>query len=152
MKSTSNPTAEELRAWAFDASEAEPAQDWDLILSWLPYDDVYLELASSRDCPKADYFLSLLYFIVGDAVRTEFGSRKKEAIQDLLSKAQTRFPAHVIHLWVQRSRDLLAHPERFCYEDWCADASRWMAPMKKEPNQSAQTTPGLRPSVSDLNR
>lgn len=120
MKNASQPTVEELRAWAFDADASEPVQDWDLILSWLPYDVVYLELASSRECPKADFFLSLLYFIVGDAVRTEFRSRKKESIKELLSEAQVRFPARVIHQWCQRSRDLLAHPERFSYADWCA--------------------------------
>src|SRR6266498_4073214 len=68
MRSRYNPTAEDLRTWAYDSSSEEPAQDWDLSLATIPYDDLFLEFASDVDCPKRDYFLSLLYLIVGDAV------------------------------------------------------------------------------------
>jgi hypothetical protein len=120
MKSATHPTVEELRAWAFDASSLEPMQDWDLVLSWVPYEDVYAEFASTKACPKADYFLALLYLIVGDAVRAEYRNRSKEDIEALLWKLEQRFPAYVIRQWIQRSRELLAQPERFRYEDWCA--------------------------------
>jgi len=30
-----------------------------------------MKLASAKDCPKKEYFLALLYLIVGDAVRTD---------------------------------------------------------------------------------
>ena len=120
MKSATTPTADELCAWAFDAKAEEPIQDWDLVLTWLAYEDMFLELASTKTCPKADYFLAVLYLIVGDAVRTEYRNRTKESVEDLLTKAESRFPAFVVRTWVLRSRDLLAHPERFSYEDWCA--------------------------------
>lgn len=120
MKSATHPTAEELRAWAFDADADEPVQDWDLILSWIAYEDVYAELASTKTCPKADYFLALLYFIVGDAVRAEYRNRSRPDIEALISKLEQRFPAYVIRQWGNRSRELLAHPETFRYKDWCA--------------------------------
>jgi len=120
MKSATTPTAEELRTWAFDANTLEPIQDWDLVLSWLAYEDLFLELASTKSCPKSDYILSVLYLIVGDAVRTEYRNRRRESVEDLLAKAEGRFPAFVIRKWVKRSRELLAHPERFSYDDWCA--------------------------------
>lgn len=95
-------------------------QDWDLLLEHLPYEDLYLELAASKTCPKADYFLALLYLIVGDAVRTEYQNRSKEAVEDLLRKAERDFPAFVICTWIQRSRVLLAQPQTFDYDRWCA--------------------------------
>lgn len=120
MKSATHPTIEELRTWAFDSSSVEPVQDWDLVLSWVHYDDVYLEFASSKVCPKADYFLALLYLIVGDAVRTAFRSRSKEDLAALLDRAEHRFPAFVVRRWIQRSRYLIAHPDSFDYDGWCA--------------------------------
>lgn len=101
-------------------SKLEPVPDWDLILSWIPYEDVYAELAATKSCPKAVYFLALLYFIVGDAVRTEFRNRSKDDIEALLAKLESRCPKHVIRQWAQRSRELLAHPDRFRHADWCA--------------------------------
>jgi hypothetical protein len=120
MRDPYNPTAEALRLWAYDADAEVPAQDWELILSTVPYDDLFLEFASDEDCPKADYFLALLYLIVGDAVRSTYRTKKEEEVESLLLKAEKKFPKRWIYLWVQRSRDLLAHPERFSYDDWCA--------------------------------
>ena len=57
-----------MRSWAYDGQEEAPAQDWDLILSTISYEDLFIELASDIDCPKSVFFLSLLYFIVGVAV------------------------------------------------------------------------------------
>jgi hypothetical protein len=119
MRSPYNPTAEDLRSWAYDGQEEAPAQDWDLILSTISYEDLFIELASDIDCPKSVFFLSLLYLIVGDAVRSEFRTKKKEEIETLLDKAQQAAPKHWIYLWIQRSRELLIHPEKFNYDDWC---------------------------------
>jgi hypothetical protein len=120
MRSPYNPSAEDLRLWAYDAESFEPKQDWDLVLSWTPYDDLFMEFASDLKCPKTDYFLALLYFIVGDAVRKNCQTETKHDIEALLQKAEKHFPNHRIYLWVRRSRDLLAHPDTFRYGDWCA--------------------------------
>ena len=60
MRHRCNPTVEALKVWAYDAEAEVPEQDWDLIISTIPCDNLYLELASDKDCPKADYFLALI--------------------------------------------------------------------------------------------
>lgn len=72
MKDPYNPVENEIRAWAKNPEAVEPVQDWDLMLCNVDRLDLYLELASTDNCPQADYFLAALYLIVGDAVRTEF--------------------------------------------------------------------------------
>lgn len=120
MRSPHNPLAEDITKWAYEGSAEEPVQDWDLVLSHTPHESLYMKLASSSDCPKQEYFLSVLYLIVGDAVRTHFRTRSHEDIQRLLSVAEQDFPQYCLHLWVQRAHDLLAKPETFRYDDWCA--------------------------------
>ncbi|MBC2606301.1 hypothetical protein [Pelagicoccus albus] len=120
MKDPYNPTEDEIREWAFTDISVEPRQDWDLMLSHLNRTRLYLELASNDQCPTSEYFLSLLYLIVGDAVRTDFQTKKKSEIEDLLEVAETEFPKYFIHLWVTRSRELLLNPESFEYDEWCA--------------------------------
>ena len=41
-------------------------------------------------------------------------------VERLLSLAEQEFPAYWVHLWVERSRELLAKPDSFRYDDWCA--------------------------------
>jgi len=120
MRSPYNPVAEDIRSWAFDVGAEEPVQDWDLMLAHVAQDELFLELASDDACPKADYFLALLYLIVGDAVRTDYAGRTKDRIEGLLKKGEASFPKRCIYLWIRRSKDLLAHPESFRYDDWCA--------------------------------
>jgi hypothetical protein len=120
MRSPYNPSAEDLRLWAYDEKALEPKQDWDIIISGLPYENQFMSFASDSECPKADYFLALLYLIVGDAVRTRYRTKKKEEIEALLEKAKKQFPKHSIYLWTERSTVLLAHPDKFNYVDWCA--------------------------------
>jgi hypothetical protein len=120
MRDPANPIADDIRHWAFDATAEEPIQDWDLILSTVAQTDLFLELAATNECPKADYFLAVLYLIVGDAVRTGYNTHSKGEINGLLKKAESSHSHRSIHLWTQRSRHLIAHPETFQYDDWCA--------------------------------
>jgi hypothetical protein len=120
MRSPYNPLAEDIRRWAFDVGAEEPVQDWDLILADVDQDELFLELASDDACPKADYFLALLYLIVGDAVRTDYVGCNKDRIEALLKKSEASFPKRCIYLWAKRSKHLIAHPEAFQYDDWCA--------------------------------
>lgn len=69
-----------------------------------PFEYHYLEFARQTDCPKPEALLSVLYLIVGDAVRTGYQSRSLEQVEELLAKAQ----AHpLLDLWIQRSRNLM---------------------------------------------
>lgn len=120
MRAPYDPRAEELSEWAYDPSALEPVQDWDLTLEHCPYESLYMKFASSSECPKREYFLSLLYLIVGDAVRTRYQARSQDDVERLLSDAERSFPSDWLRLWVKRSRDLIARPETFQYDEWCA--------------------------------
>lgn len=120
MRSPSNPIAGDIERWAFDATAVEPVQDWDLILSHCPYEPLYMKLAAASDCPQREFFLALLYLIVGDAVRTNYRTRSLPDIERLLAFAEQEFKSYWLYLWVQRSRNLLATPQTFRYDDWCA--------------------------------
>lgn len=119
MRSPYNPLSDDVASWAYGAPAYEPVQDWDLILRDMPYESLYMKLASSEDCPKREYFLSLLYLISGDAVRTGYRTTTQEALERLLALAEANFPSYWLRLWVQRSRELIAKPETFRYDDWC---------------------------------
>ena len=119
MRDAINPVRGEIRAWAFDEEAFEPEQDWDLHLANLREFDLYVELAAEDDCPKWDYFLNLLYLVVGDAVRTNFQSETRCSIDELLASTMTK-PKYRFHLLRERSAALLANPEAFSYDEWCA--------------------------------
>lgn len=120
MRAPHNPRAEELTEWAYDAAAQEPAQDWDLTLAHCPYESLYMKFASATDCPKQEYFLALLYLIVGDAVRSQYRTRSREDIEGLLAQAEQSCASHWVHLWVKRARALIAGEQPFRYDDWCA--------------------------------
>lgn len=122
MRAPYNPSTEDLSEWAYDASAPEPVQDWDLVLEHCPYESLYMKLASSADCPKREYFLALLYLIVGDAVRSGYQTRSRDDLERLLSEAAMSFQSHWLRLWVKRARELIASPATFQYADWCAGA------------------------------
>ncbi len=64
MRAASNPTDDDLRAWAYGPSTDTPIQDWDLVLSW-GVDRGRLRhcvgYADDPSCPNASFFLELLY-------------------------------------------------------------------------------------------
>ncbi len=110
---------DEIRAWAFTKGAKEPEQDWDLQLANLREYDLYVELAADADCPNADYFLRLLYLIVGDAVRTSYRSESAEIVQQLLGRSR-EYADLRMDRWRARSLELMRSPDAFVYEDWCA--------------------------------
>jgi hypothetical protein len=114
-----HPSSTEVRAWAYDASAREPVQDWDLHLSWIRHEQDYLELVSDPACPKRDYFLHVLYLIVGDAVRNRYKTVPEPILRGFLAAAE-KYPDPRVQLWRARSLDLMRNPETFNYDDWCA--------------------------------
>lgn len=114
-----NPSAGFIRAWAADPGAMQPVEDWDLMLEGLPCEDLYLGLAADAACPNRAFFLAVLYLKVGNAVRTDFRTAPEPAIRALLG---VRLPREhpSLGVWRQRSRHLLAHPETFEYDLWCA--------------------------------
>ncbi len=116
-----NPMSAEIREWAYTPGALEPEQDWDLALANLREFDLYVHLAADDACPSWDYFLRILYLIIGDAVRTEFQTESKEAILEILDATRS-FPNDRFSLLRKRAELLIASPDTFNYDDWCAGA------------------------------
>jgi hypothetical protein len=107
-----------LREWAYSPAAVEPQQDFDLLLATMPRRS-HVEFAGDAACPKAEYFLRILYLIVGDAVRTAYSSDCRDTIDDLLQAGRAQGSARVL-AWVARSERLMLHPEEFDFDLWCA--------------------------------
>ncbi len=118
MRDPWNPIQAEIRDWAYDKDALEPDQDCDLALANLREFDIYVELAADDDCPKWDYFLRILYLIVGDAVRTDYQTEPQESVLALLENTR-RFAKPRFVLLRVRAEHLFAHPNTFDYNDWC---------------------------------
>jgi hypothetical protein len=112
-----NPTADEVRAWAYDAN-ATHEQDWELAVIRSGYDELLIELAADLSCPKAGFFLACLYLLVGDSVRSKGGSQSGLDLPALFERAESTADPE-LRLWVVRSRDLIRSPEKFDYDRWC---------------------------------
>jgi len=113
-----NPTPDEIREWAYTPGALEPCQDWELALAWTRHERALLELASDESCPARRYILSVLYRIVGDAVRSDFRSPARPIIEGFIRRGdEYRHPD--IARWQARSEELLHRPELFDYEQWC---------------------------------
>ena len=113
-----NPTEDEVRAWAYDAGTLEPEQDWHLALPDTGFEELYLDLVADPACPKHDYFLWVLYLLVGDAVRSGYRATPRERVGALLDAARARRSPE-LELWTERSRALMARPDIFDYDLWC---------------------------------
>jgi hypothetical protein len=117
MKDPWNPTPDEIRRWAADP-EALCPEDWDLVIVGIGHDELLLNLAADESCPKNYFFLRCLCLLVGDFVRTKGNTADPNHIEQLLRRAE-EIGEPFVALWVTRSRELLAHPERFEYNQWC---------------------------------
>jgi len=113
MKSPTNPSADDIRHWAFTLDPHEPCQDWDLILSWGPYRNLYLDLAGDSNCPKQNYFTQFLYFLVARAIHDH---RIEEMKEFALTASHNR--PFAVHQWAVRTLEALNHPDRFSDKIW----------------------------------
>ncbi len=90
-----------------------------MALLWQGYEDLYLELAADDNCPRNQFFLSILYLLVGDQVRRGTDYQVEFNLRDFIAKADA-FNNKALQSWQARSIDLLSHPEKFDFEQWCA--------------------------------
>ncbi len=114
-----NPTPNEIREWAYTEGALEPCQDWDLALSWCGHERAFLEIAADDDCPGRLYILNVLYLMVGDAVRTGYRGTPRPVVEGFVERG-TQYAHPDIQLWQERSRNLMANPDSFDYDLWCA--------------------------------
>ena len=112
-----NPSATEVREWAYGREPLEPCQEWHLVLSWTRHEDTYLELVNDPQCSSRTNMLDVLYLIVGNAVRND--SLPRPILAGFLEKAKT-YNHPDIRPWRERSEALLQNPEELDFELWCA--------------------------------
>jgi len=113
-----NPSVEDVLEWAYDPSSEDPCQDWDLALTWVGHQAEYIRLACDKNCPKREFFLHMLYLMVGDPVRSNYRSVSKEAVLAFIQQGRYTSDQDV-QLWRERSLELLKKPDTFNYHDWC---------------------------------
>jgi hypothetical protein len=108
MRDFSNPSAEDIRQWAAEPDTLCPSEDWDLMITGIGFEDLFLDLVEDPDCPKADFFLNCLYLRVYRAVR---GHETVGEMGRLLARGEAS-PEPALRQWARRSRSLIANPER----------------------------------------
>jgi len=106
MQDPWNPTAADIRHWAADPDSLCPVEDWDIGITGIGFEELFLELVEEEQCPKADFFLHCLYLWVYDTVRVRGRTDELEA---MLRRAEAgNEPA--LRIWARRSRALVANP------------------------------------------
>lgn len=113
-----NPSRSEVRAWAYTSGADEPCEDWDLALPWSGYERDYLDYAADPNCPNSDFFVHVLYLMVGDAVRTHFDEIPESAVRGFIDLAAASASPAVL-LWRDRALRLMKEREGFNYSAWC---------------------------------
>jgi len=116
MRDPYNATKEEIINWAYDEEADHPEQDWDLVsVARFENIDLLIGLVIDDKCPKRKWALYQLYFIIGGSIQCKDSKKNLEII---LEKAKS-VDNTSIKKWVNRSLDLLMHPEKFSYDAWC---------------------------------
>ena len=113
-----NPSSTEVRAWAYAPDATAPCEDWDLALAWAGHERDYLVFAADPNCPSRKYFLHVVYFMVGDAVRSGYRSVPESVVRGFVERAANARSKH-LRTWHERSLRLLKHPSEFEYVAWC---------------------------------
>ena len=114
-----SPSEQELRAWAYDSASMCPDQDWELAVAASGLWRAVLDFARDDHCPKQAFFLSVLYLIVGDAVRTGYVLFARDDVHRLLESADIA-SGSLVAKWRSRAIALMADPSHFDYGLWCA--------------------------------
>jgi hypothetical protein len=121
-----DPSEDELRNWAYDPAASEPAQDWDLILSWRLDRGLLgrcVECAADPGCPKAGFFLRVLYEWV-DAVARDDNFDFRRSMYDGWLDAVKGIRDDRVRAWRHRARLLFQGVEPFDRERWWAGFSQ----------------------------
>ncbi|GII33876.1 hypothetical protein [Planotetraspora mira] len=113
-----NPTAAEIRRWAFSADAEHPMQDWDLMVATPDLAPHLLILVADRKCPQRTFLLGCLYLLAGDAVRTQYRTLAKDRLAKLTREADELGDSWT-RTWARRTRALVEKPATFDYDAWC---------------------------------
>jgi|SRR6478735_9048313 len=116
-----NPTDEEIVRWAYIEGAHYPpemSQDWDLCVTGPARRELLVRLASDSSCPNRKFFLSCLYLMIGDCIRSSGSTWRKEDASAWLCGARPPVPPDVQHFF-ERAKDLVAGRSALVYEQWC---------------------------------
>jgi hypothetical protein len=116
-----NPTDEEIVRWAYipDANyPPEMSQDWDLCVTEPGRADLLERLASDPRCPNRKFFLSCLYLLIGDAVRSNGATWSLHDASVWLSRDRFAAPDDIA-VFLQRAKRVIVNPKEFDYNKWC---------------------------------
>jgi hypothetical protein len=116
-----NPTDDEILRWAFIEGAHYPpemSQDWDLCVAEPARRELLVGLASDPACPNRKFFLSCLYLMVGDCIRSSGRTWSREEAGAWLGVARPHAPADVQRFF-ERAKDLVAGRTTLVYEQWC---------------------------------
>ena len=109
-----DPTPDEIQRWAAGPDSLAPLQDWDLMITGVGNEELFLELVEDEQCPKADFMLHCLYLWVYQTVHTTGWT---EDVERLIQRGEASSePA--LKLWARRSRNLVANPKRAEQQIW----------------------------------
>ncbi|MCB8976485.1 MAG: hypothetical protein H6657_03555 [Ardenticatenaceae bacterium] len=112
-----NPTREEVLRWAYTPNVYTPTQDFELAVYTPELHDLILQCASDQACPHQDFFLSCLYVLVGDALRSKWKVFSETLIINLIMKGK-QSPTLAVQMWAKRAEDLIAKPTLYNYDQW----------------------------------
>jgi hypothetical protein len=116
-----DPTAAELRAWAYQPDSvplASMPKDWDLLVSGDRLVGTLFDLAMDRACPARRFALHCLYIYAADGVRTQFRAHPRRKLRKLVEQAE-EYGDEPMEIWAHNVRVLLARQDLFDYYDWC---------------------------------
>lgn len=113
-----NPSSKEVRTWAYSPGAEYPCEDWELALAWARHEQDYIDFASDLACPTKSFFLHVLYYIVGKAVRDGLDLSTEAIIRGFVERGAASKDKDV-HRWRERSLRLLKNPAECDYEAWC---------------------------------
>jgi hypothetical protein len=118
-----NPTEDELRAWASDVDADAPDGDWELVLSWRMepgFLRLCVEFAADPNCPKAEFFLSVLYQWVANVARSDdFETRRLDC--DRWLEVVRGVTARSVKHWRHGARLIFQGLHRFDEERWWSE-------------------------------
>jgi hypothetical protein len=116
----SNPTISEIEAWAWSYTDQNwPHSEWPLFLTWTREIELFIALAKNQKCPKKDFFLFLLYYIVGFTYSYPKKDKKevKREVKEIISNGRGIKQSDILK-WVKHSEELLGGKLEYTYEDW----------------------------------
>ena len=133
-----NPTREEVVRWAYAPNVYTPTQDFELAVCTPELHDLILQCASDQACPHQDFFLSCLYVLIGDALRSKWKVFPEMLIKNLIKKGK-QSTTQEVQMWAKRAEELIANPTLYNYDQWGLGSSYvYEAPLKNIKNKRAK--------------